>query len=62
MASSADLDLYCFHKWLHLGSAGQELMLRGRVQIRPRDYKTVFMLNSTEHKISNAHKSFTTDK
>ena len=27
------------------------------VQVWPRGYKTFFMLNSTEHEISNAHKN-----
>ena len=29
---------------------------------RPRGYKTFFMLNSTEHEISSAHKNYNTDK
>ena len=33
------------------------------IQIRPQGYKTFFfMLNSTEHEISTAHKSLNTDK
>ena len=28
----------------------------------PRDYKTFFMLNSTEHEISNAHKKLSDEK
>ena len=29
---------------------------------RPRGYKTFFMLNSTEHKISTAHKNLNAEK
>ena len=31
-------------------------MANSEAQIRPRGYKTLFMLNSVEHEILNAHK------
>ena len=39
------------------GTADTALLKDIEVQIWPRGYKTVFMLNSTEHEISTAHKT-----
>ena len=40
------------------GSSQQSSTKKGTpMEIRPRGYKTIFMLNSAEHEISTAHKN-----
>ena len=43
---------------LFVGSYPSALMsfLKGLIKVRPRVYKTFFMLSSVEHEILNAHK------
>ena len=44
----------CYSQAVHISASTTFYRVQGK--LRPRGYKTFFMLNSTEHEISTAHK------